>query len=231
MVEHIHADTLDNEVQAVVEQVQSLKAQTECGWNDIAILVRANDQAIPFLTAFEQAGIPYTFMTMRGLYRKPSVLDAVALLRVIDDPNDSPSTYRILSHPHVGLPQPDVTALAHQAKKTGESLLHALESGEVTLSSEGRVRADEWLALLADLRERSRRRNALEMLAAALKESGLYGAVLQLSEEQQLEQSNYLQQFYEPVSIRSCKSLNRNGARGKRVDWRPICSPGQMKCT
>lgn len=198
-VVHLHADTLAGEVQAVVREILSLKAATECDWSDVAILVRANDNADPFLVAMDAADIPYTFLAMRGLYRKPIVLDAIALMRVIDDPYDSPSVYRLLSHPQIGIPERDLITVTHLARRKGVSIVEAMGSQLKTVSPEGGQRIQEWSQFFSKIRLYAKRRNALEVFAEALKQSGLYGSVLQLDEAEQLEQSNFLQQFYERV--------------------------------
>lgn len=197
-IQHLHAETGSGEAQEVTRQMVALKAATECEWSDMAILVRANDHAEPFLVAMEAAGIPYMFFAMRGLYRKPIVLDAAALLRVIADPRDSTSLYRVLSHPGIGLPAADLATLLHAARRTGSALQVALERGE-ELSLAGAERVQEWKTWIQDMQAYARRRNVLEVLAEALRSSGLYGSVLQMEEGMQAEQSSLLQQFYERV--------------------------------
>ncbi len=199
IVDHLHAETLEGEVKLVADKVLALKDETSCDWSDIAILVRANDSAEPFLQGFDTLAIPYRFMALRGLYRKPIVLDAISLLRIIDRPHDSPSVYRLLSHLHIGIPERDLVELSHHAKKGGISMAEAMTAVASSMSPDGSARLRELSAFLQDIREFARRKNALEVLAKALKESGIYGAILQMSEEEQAEQMEFLQQFYERV--------------------------------
>jgi len=198
-LEHIHADTLESEVKAVVDEMIALKKTHECTWADMAVLVRANDTAEPFLRGFDVHGIPYRFMALSGMYRKPIVLDAIALLRIVDRPYDSASIYRILSHENLGIPERDLVTLTHEAKKQGKSIVEVMSSSVTGLSPDGSRILREISDMLQELRVYARRRNALETMAQALKSSGLYGAVLQLTEDEQAEHMNYLQQFYERV--------------------------------
>ncbi|PIR47925.1 hypothetical protein COV06_00800 [Candidatus Uhrbacteria bacterium CG10_big_fil_rev_8_21_14_0_10_50_16] len=198
-VKHLHARIVEAEVQMVLREMLALKQSTDCDWSDMALLVRANSHAEPFLEGMDTIGIPYTFLAMRGLYRKPVVLDAIALLRAIDDPFDAPSLYRVFSHPVIGIPEQDLLVLTHTAKKKGMAIMDVLQLSDVTISSEGVARLSEWQEFFSLIRASAKRRNALEVLAEALKKSGLYGSILQLDEAQQLEQSSYLQQFYERV--------------------------------
>ncbi|HBU27558.1 TPA: hypothetical protein DEB00_00385 [Candidatus Uhrbacteria bacterium] len=198
-IRHLHAESLAAEVQIVLREMTMLKQSTDCDWSDIAILVRANDHADPFLSAMDSASIPYHFLARRGLYRKPIVLDAIALLRVIDDPFDSSSLYRLYAHPLIGISEQDLISVTHTAKQKGVSLVEAIHFSECVLSPDGASRLQEWSQFLKEIRLSANRRNALEVFAEALKQSGLYGALLQSDEAAQWEQSNYLQQFYERV--------------------------------
>ena len=199
IVRHIHAADIESEVRSVVDEIRALKEETECNWNDIAVLVRANDSAEPFLIAMDMDNVPYMFMALSGLYRKPIVLDAISLLRAVDNPYDSPSVYRLLSHPVIGIPERDLVSLSHLARRKGVSMAEAMTQGARQMSPEGAQRIKELSDVLQSIRSYAKRRNALEVFAEALKQSGLYGAVLQLDEEEQYEQSSYLQQFYERV--------------------------------
>ncbi|HJN84859.1 MAG TPA: ATP-dependent DNA helicase [Patescibacteria group bacterium] len=198
-LEHIHADNLESEVKAVIDKMTGLKTSHDCEWSDMAVLVRANDNAEPFLRGFDVHGIPYRFMALSGLYRKPIVLDAIALLRIIDRPYDSASIYRLLSHEHIGIPERDLVSLTHEAKKQGKPIVDVISSSIAGLSADGSRILREISDVLQELRVMARRRNALEVMAKALKLSGLYGAVLQLTEEEQAEQMDHLQQFYERI--------------------------------
>ena len=194
-MEHLHAATLEDEVGMVTEKILELKATTKCDWSDIALLVRANDHALPFLPALAQAGIPFCFLAMSGLYRQGVILDAVALLRLIVDPFDAPSAFRFLSHPSVGISPHDLSALSHAARKSGTPLLQAI--AVVTLSVESRARITEISTMLQDLRALSARRNVLEVFAEAMNRSGLHGAILQADEPEQVRAFALLNQFVE----------------------------------
>lgn len=199
-VRHLHSRRVEDEARSVAEEMIAIHAnERDVSWSDMAILVRANGHAEPFLLALEAAGIPHTFVAMKGLYRKSIVIDAIALLRIIDMPHDSVSLYRWLCHPDLGLPVEDLSRISDEARHFGISLYDACEHAGDALSSEGRARVNALREFLTDMRLFARRRNALEVLAKALKTSGLYGFVLQQEETLQLDASAGLQQFYERV--------------------------------
>ncbi len=198
VIEHIHCETLEDEARAVVERIVELQKQGT-PLKEIAILVRANSSAEPFVSCLELFGIPYQFMALKGLYRKPLIIDALAYLRVIDQPNESPSLYRILSHPTLGVRPDDLVKLTHECYKRGKSLADVLEIAKTlrTLDPETSESAATLLGLFARMRLEARRKPVAELFVDVMKESGLLGFVSTLPERQQQEEFRLLQQFYE----------------------------------
>lgn len=198
-VRHIHAKRLDDEVRQCVATIVELKTAEGCPWSDFAILVRANDSADPFILELERLGVPYRFMALSGLYTKPVILDCLAYLRAVDLPHDSPSVYRIASHPRLGLPEADVVEIAHHAKKRGQNLHDGLKSASMlfTVSMDGKQRAMELVATLDDLRRRAKRMPVTELFVEMVKRTGVLADVRHLPEREQQEQFRLLQSFLE----------------------------------
>ncbi len=90
---HVHLDTLSSEADWVARQIAS---QVEAGawrYRDVAILVRSNADADPFLRALNMRGIPYRFTGSRGLYNREEIRLALAFLRVLARPQDNLSLF------------------------------------------------------------------------------------------------------------------------------------------
>lgn len=196
-VEHIHVASLEDEVEAVVKKIATVKMGENRLWSDFCVLVRANDSAEPFLAAFDQYGIPYRFMAMSGLYTKPLILDVRAYLQVIDQPYDSPSMYRVLNHPELGITEKDLSELLLFAKKKAKSLYETMQLvlSIPEVSEDGRKRIGELLTLIHHLQKSAKRLPAGELFMELIKESGIYAGIRLLNEYEQMEQFGYLQQF------------------------------------
>lgn len=195
-VRHIHAATLEDEVENTIEIITKLHNENEVAWSDFAILVRGNDHADPFLEALEYAGIPFRFMALSGLYSKPIILDVLAYLRVINAPHDSPSLYRVLSHPRLGLSQSDLASLMFYAKRKGMSLFDLLTYADAAgISMEGRNSILDIVSTISKLRDRAKRLPVVELFVAIVKESGILGDCQMFSEEEQQELYRQLQKF------------------------------------
>jgi len=109
----VHSSTIEQEVEYAVEEIK--KAQVPL--SEIAILVRANHYAQPFIEAFRKANIPYQFLSERGLYDKPEIKDLTAFLRVLANPMDDISFYQVLRMPVWNIKMETIADLIATAKK------------------------------------------------------------------------------------------------------------------
>lgn len=55
--------------------------------------------------------IPCQFMSMRGLYYKPIILDCLAYLKLLDNYHESAALYRVLNSRPFALPAVDLWSL------------------------------------------------------------------------------------------------------------------------
>ncbi len=121
--------TSDEEARRVVDDIITQKQKNpKLSWNDIAILVRANSHAEPFVQALERSGMPYQFVAARGLLQQPEVLDLTSYLKLLDNYHESASMYRVLAMPHLGLQQRTVMDVLHYARRKNVSLFEATEA-------------------------------------------------------------------------------------------------------
>ena len=97
IVEHLHCDTLTTESDRVAQIICDLIQNKEYQYNEIAILVRANRDADPFIRALNMKQIPWRFSGNRGLYNRPEVKILISFLKLIADPHDTISLYHLAS--------------------------------------------------------------------------------------------------------------------------------------
>ena len=101
-VRHLHFDTLTTETDAVAGMIADHVAGGG-RWGDCAILVRANQDADPFLRALNMRGIPWWFSGTRGLYDREEVRVVLAFLRVLASPLGQPEpllSWHLAALPH-----------------------------------------------------------------------------------------------------------------------------------
>jgi DNA helicase II / ATP-dependent DNA helicase PcrA len=202
LVEHMHFATLDQEVEGVADRILELKKEyPEADWSDFGILVRANNSANNFLSALERCGIPYQFLALRGLYTKPVILDLLAWLHVIDNPYDSPSFYRILTHPMFEIDHNDLTKINFETYKQGRSLFEVLQKVNTIkgLSEATCQKTDKILSTLSDLTYEAKNKLVTEMVLTTMQKNGLLEYVQTLPEQDEHDDFRFLHQFFERV--------------------------------
>ncbi|MBN2104960.1 UvrD-helicase domain-containing protein [bacterium] len=96
-IEHFHCDTSTTEADRVAQIIRDAVDSKKIMFSDVAILVRANADADPFLRAMNMKDVPWRFTGNRGLYSRQEVKLMISFLRVIADPDDSISLYHLAS--------------------------------------------------------------------------------------------------------------------------------------
>ncbi|MFZ5424465.1 MAG: ATP-dependent helicase [Patescibacteria group bacterium] len=94
----IQLDTIEDEVEFVLNKIlELLGKEANYTYKDFAILARANGHLEPFVMALRKYGLPYQLVGNRGLYDRDEVRDIIALLKVLLNPSDTISLYRVLN--------------------------------------------------------------------------------------------------------------------------------------
>jgi len=119
-VRFIHEGRAEDEAEAVAREIGKLAEDYE--YRDVAILVRANNHADAFVRALGRKGIPHQFLGPGRLFRQSEVLDLISYLKVLADPDDSVSLYRLLAMEELGIEPRRLVKLVNEAKKSNRSL-------------------------------------------------------------------------------------------------------------
>lgn len=201
-IRFLHSATQEEEVKTVAETVADLGGKARVEWKDIAILVRANDQAEQFMHALELRGIPYQFMASKGLFRRPEVLDLVAYLKLLDNYHESPALYRLLGLPALGIKAEDVVELNAHARRKGISLYQALLQHRAVpnLSGGSRKGIDALLHLVTSGATFARTHKVTEVLYEFLRKSGTLAELGKRAASHVLERVAIIKRFLDDVA-------------------------------
>ncbi len=133
------------EARRVGEEIESLQ-QKGVSLNDVAILVRAQFQTREFEDRFISIGMPYRIIGGFRFYERAEIRDALAYLRIINQPADDLAFERIVNTPKRGLGDKSVEKIHRLARATGTPLSHA--ASEIVQTDELAARARSSLAEL-----------------------------------------------------------------------------------
>jgi len=113
----LHLETLEDEIEQVMIKITELLEQnTQYSYKDVAILARANSHLEPFVLALRKHNLPYQLVGNRGLYDRDEIRDVMALIKVLVNPLDNISLYRVLSMDSLKISRETTLNILTQAK-------------------------------------------------------------------------------------------------------------------
>ncbi len=125
--------------------------------NQIAVLVRAGFQTREIEERFLAIGLPYKVVGTR-FYERAEIRDAMAYLRLINQPADDLAFERIINTPKRGLGTASLQQIYHLARSMQTPLLAAAGALQIVTSC-ARKRGGRWLIsvskLLAGIRKKT----------------------------------------------------------------------------
>jgi DNA helicase II / ATP-dependent DNA helicase PcrA len=175
---HWHYETATQEADQVAATIRERVEQGTWKLSDVAILVRSNDDADPFLRSLNLRAIPWTFSGNAGLYGRPEVRLLLAFLRAVAHPDDSVSLHYLASSDLYGVPIVDLTRCATHADRKHRWLFDVLKGAETIpelageLSEEARLAIRHLVSDLVRYMELGREMPTGELLYQFLVDSG-----------------------------------------------------------
>jgi DNA helicase-2/ATP-dependent DNA helicase PcrA len=175
---HLHHETASQEADGVARLIHDRIEAGEWRPDDVAILVRSNDDADQFLRSLNLRAVPWTFSGNQGLYGRPEVRLLIAFLRAVAHPDDSVSLHYLASSDLYQVPAVDLTRCATHADRRHRWLFDVLRSstelpavGE-ELSEEGALAIRRLVADLVRYMDLARELPTGELLYQFLADSG-----------------------------------------------------------
>ncbi|MBI4272339.1 ATP-dependent helicase [Candidatus Uhrbacteria bacterium] len=202
IIAHIHCATHDEEVERVIEKIVEIKQSDPLvQWSDFAILVRAHAAASAFIARLSELEIPYQFLSLRGLYSKPAILDCLSYLRLLVNYHDSPALYRVLSWPFLQIKNESLIDLGHFARKKGISLWDACHRSEATnlLQENDRTSIQKITSCVETHLDFARTKPIGELLLHMLRDTRYLSYLKDGETQEKRESLEYLNQFYKKM--------------------------------
>jgi DNA helicase-2/ATP-dependent DNA helicase PcrA len=219
--EYLHFSRAEDEADGIAKKISELlSADPKLHPKDIAVLVRANAHAQPFLASLTKWGIPAQFLGQSKLFDQPEVKDLIAFLRVINDPTDSASFFRILSMTFFAVPPRDLITVSNFAKKQNQTLLETCEnlhSSELKLSPAGRKSISALTKLINSQIEKSLSLTAGQILFNFLHDSGLLSAVLKFTLPLGQREAENISLFFS--QLKNYEFENSDASVSSVLDW------------
>ena len=161
------------EAQWLVEEVKNLQRDqgTEPGLSrkEIAVLYRSNAQSRVIETALFNAGVPYRVYGGLRFFERAEIKNALAYLRILDNPHDDTSFSRVVNFPPRGIGARSIEQLQDAARAAGCSLHDAVS----VVTGKAGANIGAFVAKMDVLREQTQGLSLREIIELVLDHSGL----------------------------------------------------------
>jgi DNA helicase-2/ATP-dependent DNA helicase PcrA len=198
------ADNEHDEAAFVASEIDQLVDSGRARFGDVAVFYRTNNSSRVFEEVFIRLGLPYKVVGGVRFYERREVRDALAYLRVLDNPEDTVSLRRILNTPRRGIGDRAEAVLATYAERERISFAAALRAAAAgqdipLLNPRSRNAITAFVVLMDELREKvSAGEEVAEVLDAVLERTG-YRAELDASED--LQDGSRLDNLTELITV------------------------------
>ena len=198
-IELLGFETVDDEVTGVINKIWELKEiDSRADFSDFAILTRTNESANSFCRALERAGIPYQFVSSKGLYTNPLILDLISYLKVVLNFYDSPNFYRILRM--MDFSPEEVSRIIQYSDKKGIPIFEAINDSHLLskFTSDVVVKLRKLVENLKKHYKLSKERNASEVFIHVINDLE-YAKYIPENNEESLKKWEMIDQFFEKM--------------------------------
>lgn len=206
-IEFILKNTGDEEAEAVAKAIHAevnlpagKAGKAKRQYNEFAILVRANDHAVPFQRALDRMKIPFQFLGPGHLYEQEEIKDLIAYLHILANFEDTASLYRVITMPIFGLQARDISAILNFSKRGNMCLFEAMEQVDNTmLTPEGKEKVHTIVAMIKKHLEQVPQEQAGQILYHFFEDSGLLGHYLDPASVRTEKEAQNIAKFFEKL--------------------------------
>lgn len=216
--ELIYEKTGEDEAESVAKKIKEEVSKNKRAYSDFAILVRANDHAVPFQKALERGKIPYQFLGPGRLFQQEEIKDLISYLRVLANNEDTPSLYRVITNPIFNLEARDIAAMMASVKNKNRTLFEVMENtDDINCDDEAKEKIDRLSKMIKTHLELVPKETAGQILYNYFEDSGLLGYYLDPNSEKTAREAQNIAKFFQKIQAYSAS--NSEESVFNIVDW------------
>ena len=158
----------------VAKNIQRIKRQDDCGYDQFAILYRTNAQSRSFEEEFRKQGIPYRIYGGLSFYQRKEIKDIIAYFRLVANPDDEEAFKRIINYPARGIGATTVMKIADCAHLNQVSFWEVIGNVEhygLNVNKGTQTKLENFRLLISSFIDRSHTLDVYELGDAIIRES------------------------------------------------------------
>ncbi|HYK08624.1 MAG TPA: ATP-dependent DNA helicase [Candidatus Eisenbacteria bacterium] len=172
-IEVIHETSVIAEADAITKKIEELVLDGYT-YKDIAILVRANNHALPIVASLARKKIPHQLLGPEYLFQQEEIKDLIAYILFLSDITDSVSLFRILSMDVFAISGMELHLLTTWARKNDKTLFETIQhTDDVSISEKAKESLANFSAMVIKHLEASKKQHGWNILYDFLVETKL----------------------------------------------------------
>lgn len=182
----------------VAKNIQRIKRQDDCGYDQFAILYRTNAQSRSFEEEFRKQGIPYRIYGGLSFYQRKEIKDIIAYFRLVANPDDEEAFKRIINYPARGIGATTVTKIAdcaHQNQVSFWEVIGNIEHYGLNVNKGAQTKLENFRLLISSFIDRSHTLDVYELGDAIIRESRISEDIMSGKNADDLARQENLEEF------------------------------------
>lgn len=182
----------------VAKNIQRIKRQDDCGYDQFAILYRTNAQSRSFEEEFRKQGIPYRIYGGLSFYQRKEIKDIIAYFRLVANPDDEEAFKRIINYPARGIGATTVMKIAdcaHQNRVSFWEVIGNVEHYGLNVNKGTQTKLENFRLLISSFIDRSHTLDVYELGDAIIRESRISEDIMSGKNADDLARQENLEEF------------------------------------
>lgn len=182
----------------VAKNIQRIKRQDDCGYDQFAILYRTNAQSRSFEEEFRKQGIPYRIYGGLSFYQRKEIKDIIAYFRLVANPDDEEAFKRIINYPARGIGAATVTKIAdcaHLNQVSFWEVIGNIEHYGLNVNKGTQTKLENFRLLISSFIDRSHTLDVYELGDAIIRESRISEDIMSGKNADDLARQENLEEF------------------------------------
>ena len=182
----------------VAKNIQRIKRQDDCGYDQFAILYRTNAQSRSFEEEFRKQGIPYRIYGGLSFYQRKEIKDIIAYFRLVSNPDDEEAFKRIINYPARGIGATTVTKIAdcaHLNQVSFWEVIGNIEHYGLNVNKGTQTKLENFRLLISSFIDRSHTLDVYELGDAIIRESRISEDIMSGKNADDLARQENLEEF------------------------------------
>lgn len=182
----------------VAKNIQRIKRQDDCGYDQFAILYRTNAQSRSFEEEFRKQGIPYRIYGGLSFYQRKEIKDIIAYFRLVANPDDEEAFKRIINYPARGIGATTVMKIAdcaHLNQVSFWEVIGNIEHYGLNVNKGTQTKLENFRLLISSFIDCSHTLDVYELGDAIIRESRISEDIMSGKNADDLARQENLEEF------------------------------------